>query len=43
MQGLDYRDQRKIVPAGWPKLVERMIYLPGAAIILYGIWLLLTS
>ncbi len=43
MQGLDYQDQRKTVPTGWPKHFERMIYLPGAVIILYGIWLLLTA
>jgi len=43
MQGLDYRDQRKTNATGWTRLSERMIYLPGAVIILYGIWLLLTS
>jgi len=42
MQGLDYRDQPKTITTGWTKLSERMIYLPGAVIILYGIWLLLS-
>ncbi len=43
MQGLDYRDQRETIGTGRTKLFERKIFLPGAVMSLYGIWLLLTS
>ena len=41
MEQLNYRYQRKL-PITWSNLKQRMIYLPGAAIILYGFWLSLT-
>jgi len=41
MEQLSYRDQRKLI-TGWSKLKQRIIYLPGAVIILYGFWLSLT-
>jgi len=43
MQGLDHQDQIRISTRGRTKLSERMIYLPGAVVILYGFWLLLTA
>ncbi len=41
MQQYEYHDQRRTT--GYRlKFGERLIYLPGAAIIVYGIWLALT-
>jgi hypothetical protein len=28
---------------GWSRLIDRLIYLPGAVIILYGVWLLVSG
>lgn len=28
--------------SGWSRLINRLIYLPGAVIILYGLWLSVT-
>jgi len=42
MQQLHYREQRKL-PTIWSKLTNRLVYLPGAAIILYGLWLSMTG
>jgi len=42
MQTIFYRDQGKL-PTIWSKLSNRLIYLPGAVIMLYGIWLLLSA
>lgn len=41
MEQLNYRDQGKLTTI-WSMLKQRIIYLPGAAIILYGFWLSLT-
>ena len=38
MYDLDVQIQRKLSP-GWSRLINRLIYVPGAAIILYGLWL----
>jgi len=38
MQQIHFRDRQK-PPTTWEKLTNRLIYLPGAAIILYGLWL----
>jgi len=42
MQGLYYREQCNFNSSAWPKLRQRMIYLPGAVVIPYAIWLSLT-
>jgi hypothetical protein len=41
MEQYNYRDQHKALST-WSKLKQGIIYLPGAAIILYGVWLSLT-
>ena len=41
MEQSAYRDQRKLTTT-WSMLKQRIIYLPGAVIILYGFWLSLT-
>ena len=41
MQQFDIRDKKKGL-AFQPRLVDRLIYLPGAAVMLYGLWLSLT-
>ncbi|MEE8365750.1 MAG: hypothetical protein V3R76_08185 [Gammaproteobacteria bacterium] len=42
MQQLYYRDQRKL-PTTWSKLTNGLLYLPGAAVMLYGLWLSMTT
>ena len=37
----DFRIQNKLSP-GWSRLINRLIYVPGAAVILYGVWLSIT-
>ena len=41
MYHLDIRAKRKSSPA-WSRLVNRVIYVPGAAVIMYGLWLSVT-
>lgn len=41
MAGTEARYQRRILHSR-NKLIEKLIYLPGATIILYGFWLTLT-
>ena len=38
---LDTQIQQNYSP-GWTRLINRLIYLPGAAVILYGLWLSVT-
>ncbi len=41
MQQYEIRDQYRAKGIRL-KLIERLIYLPGAAVIVYGFWLVLT-
>ena len=41
MQQFDIHDEQKNL-AMRSRLVERLIYLPGAAVMVYGLWLALT-
>jgi hypothetical protein len=38
---LDVQDYQK-PSSGWSRLINRLIYLPGIVIVLYGFWLSLT-
>ena len=42
MQQFDIRDEHRNL-AFRPKFMDRLIYLPGAAVIVYGLWLTLTA
>jgi hypothetical protein len=41
MHQFDIRDERKNLTFQ-PGLLDKLIYLPGAAVMLYGLWLALT-
>ncbi len=38
MQQFDIYSERRQQP-GWSKFIDRIIYLPGAVVIVYGLWL----
>jgi hypothetical protein len=38
---LDAQIQKQF-SSGWSRLINRLIYLPGAAILIYGLWLSVT-
>lgn len=40
-QHLNIHDERRNT-AGFSRLADKLIYLPGAAIIIYGLWLSIT-
>ncbi len=42
METIFYRDQGKL-PTIWSKPLNRLAYLPGAVIVLYGVWLLVSA
>jgi len=31
------------IGVNWPRLQERLVYLPGAMVLIYGLWLSLTA
>jgi hypothetical protein len=39
MERQSYQNQSGI---GWSSLKERLVYLPGAVVLVYGLWLSLT-
>ncbi len=42
MQSLEYRHSRR--DAGpWNRLLQRLVYLPGAFVMAYGLWLSLNA
>ena len=42
MQPLDYRYPRRAAGL-WNRLAERLVYLPGALVLIYGFWLSLSA
>ena len=42
MQQLDYRHSRR-GGGFWNRIVERLVYLPGALVLMYGFWLSLSG
>lgn len=42
MRQTGFRDQPRAT-AEWSKYLERLVYLPGAAVMLYGLWLTLNA
>ena len=41
MHKLDFHLRRGV--SGWTRIRERLIYLPGAVVLIYGFWLSLSA
>ncbi len=42
MQPLDYHHPRRAA-GSWNRFVERLVFLPGALVLIYGFWLSLSA